>query len=398
MRVLLVTRAVVSHRIGGLERHARDVAEGLAARGHTVEIWTTAHPEGLSRTDERGVATTYFPNVTPGAHSNEFKQAVLAHLSEVEFDVLLSESNSASLVVERLSPPNRPPAIAMEHGTQISEALSVLAADQGPGKWHRAATRVGPAHFAGALSEGRFLRCCERVMCVSEYVARQIEEAYGVPPGRLRVVRNGIPLPPLPSPQEKLAVRRRLCLPAEETILLCSGRLAPDKGFGLALQAFAAAQTGCARVLVVGSGPEEERLRQITRECGIAERVTFTGGVPQDEMAQYYAASDILLLPSVRFEGHPYVLIEGAVPGLAVIASDRGGLGSELAGRDMALLVRPGCLYELTDAMRSLLTNPELRATLGARLRAHAERYYTLDAMLDGVERVIREAIAEPGA
>lgn len=385
----------MSQRIGGLERHARDVSEGLVSRGHHVEVWTTAHPDGKDLEVENGVTTRYFADTKPTVHSPEFRTAVKERLHHHAFDVLLSESSSAATAITDLHPPARPPAVAMEHGTVLSEATSVIAADRGLGKWARVALRVMPRHLRDSREEGRFLRACERVLCVSGFVASQIDEAYGVSAERLRVVRNGIPLPARPTPVQKEEARDALGIPKQETVLLCIGRLAPDKGFDLTLEAFASARgEEPSRMLIVGSGPEEGKLRTLVDQLGLGDHVTFIGPVSQKDVAAYYTAADILLLASVRYEGHPYVLIEGAVPGLAVIASDRGGLGSELAGGDLAILVRPGSVYDVTDAMRRLLTQPDLRKRLGNNLRSHAERFYTLDAMLDGIEQVMEEAVA----
>ncbi len=394
LKILLVSRCVVQHRIGGLERHARDLAGELSRRGNCVEVWTTAHEQGMATDEHGGVLTRFLADTPTCIHSPAFGHAVLERLRQPhQFDVLLAESGSATMTMRTLHPPDRPPAIIFMHGTWISEHLSVIAADTGPGKALRFLFKHLPGMAASIIRDRAAFRA-ERVVCVSEYVAEQCKHFYLVPEEKVRVIPNGIPLPPLPTDQSRLDTRRALGLEQDRTYLLCSGRLATDKAFDRAIRAFAVCSPPeSARLLIVGGGPEEQRLRQIAQELRVTDRIIFTGPVPQDSVQAYYNASDILLLPSIRYEGHPYVLIEGAAAGLAVIASNRAGLGSELAGTERAILVKPGDVRELADAMHSLLSNPGLRAQLSANLRAHAEKRYTLEAMVDSVESVIAEIL-----
>ncbi|MEP0767328.1 MAG: glycosyltransferase family 4 protein [Fimbriimonadia bacterium] len=377
-----------------MERHARDVAEGLVARGHSVTVWTTAHPAESGCHSNESVFIRYFPDTAPGLHSREFNQAVVQALAEDHsFDLMLVESRSAEAALDRLRPPQRPPAIMFIHGTEVSEELSIIAFDRGPGRYLRLLTQRLPAMLR-SLARPRAHFAAERVVCVSQYVADHLASVYLAPPEVLRVVRNGIPLPPMPTQADCRAAREHLGLPQDATIILCIGRLAPDKGFDNAIWAFGRVQRDYpCLLLIVGGGPDEERLRSLVASLGLGKVVRFAGEVPQAATPPYYAASDILLLPGVRYEGHPYVLVEGAAMGLAVIASDRAGLGSELAGEKIALTIRPGSVDDLADALRTLLGSAELRRRMGGALRRHAERHYTLDAMLDGIEAVMSELL-----
>lgn len=393
LRLLLVTRAYTTHRIGGLERHARDLAEGMAARGHTVTVWTTAHPSQPGCTSDGGVSIRYFPNTAPGLRSREFGEAVAQALADdaASFDLMLVESLSAEIALARLRPPSRPPAIMFIHGTEVSEEMSVIAFDRGPGRYLRLLTQRLPA-IVRSLSRARAHFAAERVVCVSQYLADHLASVYLAPPEVLRVVRNGIPLPPLPSPADRQLARDHLGLPRDATVILCIGRLAPDKGFDTAIAAIERVHREAPCLLhIVGGGPDEQRLRSQAASLGLGDVVRFAGEVPQCATPPYYAASDILLLPGMRYEGHPYVLVEGAAMGLAVVASDRAGLGSELASEEIALTIRPGSVDDLADAVKALLTSHDLRRRIGSALRRYAERNYSIDVMLDGVERIMAE-------
>ena len=394
LRLLLVTRAYTTHRVGGLERHARDVAAGLASRGHSVVVWTTSNPGGRECEAEGDVVIRYFPDTAPGLHSREFNVAVTNALAEDRsYHAMLVESRSAELALATLKPPHRPPAVMFIHGTEVSEELSIIAFDRGPGRYLRLVTQRLPVMLR-SLIRARAHFAAERVVCVSGYIADHLASVYLAPPDVLRVVRNGIPLPPLPSEAERCAARKQLGLPNDAIVVLCIGRLAPDKGFDSAMLAFERVhQEAPCLLLIVGGGPDEDRLRSLASALGLGDAVKLTGEVPQTATTPYYLASDILLLPGVRYEGHPYVLVEGAAMGLAVIASDRAGLGSELAGEELALTIRPGNVDDLAQTLKALVASSDLRHRLGGALRQYAERHYTLDAMLDGVEAVVSELL-----
>lgn len=115
--------------------------------------------------------------------------------------------------------------------------------------------------------------------------------------------------------------------------LLVVGRLMPQKGQEVALQALARLDPALdARLTVVGDGDSRRSLEQLASELGIAGRVTFTGSIPHPEVARIMAASDMLLVPSRTSakgwkEAFCLVALEGMATGMTVVATDCGGLG-----------------------------------------------------------------------
>lgn len=189
---------------------------------------------------------------------------------------------------------------------------------------------------------------------------------------RVTVVPNGVPDAGVPAP---LRARH----PGDELRLALVSRLSPRKGIHVAVDAVTRLRAAGRRVRldVYGStfpGYEwyEEQLRATVRERGLADVVTLHGFVPDTRPA--LEAADGVLVPSFG-ESFGNVAVEGMLAGRPVIASDVQGLAEVLTDGHSGLLVRPGSVEELADAIARLADDPALAARLAAagRLRARTE-------------------------
>ena len=144
--------------------------------------------------------------------------------------------------------------------------------------------------------------------------------------------------------------------------ILFVGRLVAYKGVDVALEALAhllASDNAVdARLTVVGSGPEEPRLRGLVSEFGLDTRVDFRGERPPEDVAELMKQSDVLVVPSMALpdgtdEAFGLVAREGLRTGMAVIASRTGGLAD--SGADGAHLVEPGDPVALSVEIQNLL-------------------------------------------
>ncbi len=170
----------------------------------------------------------------------------------------------------------------------------------------------------------------------------------------------------------------RLLPPASserQSVVLAVGRLVRQKGFDLLLAAFAriASEFPEWKVVIVGEGPERENLRQQRDTLGLAARVELIGH--SDEVESWMARAGLVVQPS-RFEGFPNVVLEAMGMGAAVVSADC------LAGP--ADLIRDGVngrlvpvedVAALAEAMRTLLSQPDLRAQFGREALAVRERF-----------------------
>jgi glycosyltransferase involved in cell wall biosynthesis len=145
-----------------------------------------------------------------------------------------------------------------------------------------------------------------------------------------------------PADREARASHRAALGLAGRRVVLSVGRFVPIKNMALLVDAVARVRTTdpAVQLLLVGEGPERAALEQRAERLGIADAVTFTGYIPQAQMAPYYRAADVFALAS-DFDNSPNVVLEAMACGLPVIATDVGGVAQYVtAGRGGALVPR----------------------------------------------------------
>jgi glycosyltransferase involved in cell wall biosynthesis len=183
--------------------------------------------------------------------------------------------------------------------------------------------------------------------------------------------------------------------------LLCVAAVAPHKGHDVLLAALAAIRDLPWQLQCVGSMNRDsgfvERLHREALDAGIADRVSFTGPLNGTDLEDAYDRADVLVVPS-RLESYGMVITEALARGLAVIASDVGGvreaLGQSQEGPMPGLLVPPGDAAALTVTLRGWLVDDDLRQRLR---RAARQRRTTLSDWTRTTERISR-ALAEAAA
>jgi glycosyltransferase involved in cell wall biosynthesis len=184
-----------------------------------------------------------------------------------------------------------------------------------------------------------------------------------------------------------------LTRPADAPVrILAVGRLVPDKNFAGLVTAFAAAgfADGEAELELRGVGPLEGELRAQAARLGVPAR--FPGPVPPADLGTVYGSAHVLVLVST-YEPFGVTLREGAAAGLPLIASRRAGATGDVAVEgENALVVDPDDGAQITDALRRLVRDPELRERLAAGSRAVTERHPP-EADAEAWERAIVGAV-----
>ena len=127
------------------------------------------------------------------------------------------------------------------------------------------------------------------------------------------------------------------------------------------------------RATIAGDG-EVEAARRKAVEYGLAERVDLPGWVDSGRVAELIASADILVLPSFS-ENLPLSVVEGMAAGLAIVATPVGAVEDIIADNETGLLVKPGDVDGLTEALTRLVEDAPLRQRLGAAaLAIHREK------------------------
>jgi glycosyltransferase involved in cell wall biosynthesis len=238
----------------------------------------------------------------------------------------------------------------------------------------------------GALD--RFvLRRFARVVAVSDEVKRRLLKA-GVREERIRIVRNGIDLRPFEA--AKASLRGEF---GEAMIVGLVGRLAWEKGVDVFLRAAAKVLVELpeVRFVVVGDGPDREKLEGLIEELGIGASVAMLGR--REEMAGVYASLDVMVSAS-RQEGLPMAILEGMASAQAIVATAVGEVPKVVADGKTGVLVAAEDVEALAAGIAGLVRDPARRARLGAAARQLVREEYSAERMAAEYLRVYEEAIA----
>lgn len=192
---------------------------------------------------------------------------------------------------------------------------------------------------------------CSKIVTVSEDLKKRII-GKGIDEDKIRVIKNGIN--PIFRVLDKDASRKRLQLPNTKIILFV-GHLIKTKGIDYLIEALANFDKNINfKLYLIGSGEEKENFIQIIKEKNLSKVADFVGTVKHSELVDWYNATDILCLPSLR-EGIPNVILESLACGTPVVATNIGN-NSEIIGKSAGILVEPQNSKQLKDALQKALT------------------------------------------
>jgi glycosyltransferase involved in cell wall biosynthesis len=318
-------------------------------------------------------------------------------IAQVNPDILETRNVKSHFLVRLLGLHRRYPWVAWNHGYTTTSLLD------------RAYTQLDRWSLRGAY---RVVTVCRPF---ADHLAR-----LGVPRERITILHNSVkPFVP-PSEAEVQRVRQELALPPDlgktpaapadprvasaapnnrppaddEAVVLSVGRLSREKGHADLLRAAAAlkdmSEAPRFRVVMVGDGPEREPLARLAVRLGIEKQVTLAGF--QREVRPYYSLATLVAVPS-HSEGSPNVVLEAMAAGLPIVANAVGGVPEILREGVTGLMVEPRHPEAMAKAILRILSNPDLKARLGAEARTRAEAHHTPEAYRRALVRFYQQTV-----
>jgi N-acetyl-alpha-D-glucosaminyl L-malate synthase BshA len=361
---------------GGSGVVATELAMALARRGHSVHLFSYAHPFRLPRFQRNLILHEVEVSTYPLFKYPPYDLALAARLAEVVEEAGLQilhahyavpHATSAWLAKQLVAP--RPVRVVTTlHGTDI--------------------TLVGtdPAYFRVV----RFsILQSDRVTAVSQSLRRQTQEEFGI--GRdIVVVPNFVDTKrfrDLPESSE-----RRVFAPNGEPILAHASNFRPLKRVGDVLRIFARVRTEMpAKLLLIGQGPDRIFAQRLAKDLGVEADVHFLG--EQEFPERLYACADLFLLPSEQ-ESFGLSALEAMSCGVPVIATRVGGLPELIEDGKTGFLFPVGDVEGMAQAALRLLRDPELRHAMARDARRIACEKYDQERVVDLYEELYRELIA----
>jgi glycosyltransferase involved in cell wall biosynthesis len=356
-----VLQVITPSRIAGAERSTTSLCEHLARAGHEVVVACKAgHP---------------LAEVMRGAGL------------EVRETHIGGKLNLAASV--RLARLARAMGAEVIH-TQLSTAAL----------WGSVAGRLADvpvvAHVRALNTKTCYL-LADRVIAISHAVKRHLE-AQGMPGERIDVVYTGLDPARYGAPLSRAAAKAKLGITADRPAVGVVAHLTAKKGHAPFLEAAARVSQRHPDVLflLLGEGPEREALAARARQLGLKERVRFLGF--HADVLPFYAAMDVVVLPSIAGEGLPRTLLEASFLGIPVVGTVLSGVPEIIADGETGFVVPPGAVEPLAERIAELIEDASLRERLGAAGTARIRERFTLPAMVAGTVASYERARGEKRA
>ena len=393
---------------GGLNVYVVEVSKRLAEYGIEVEIFTRAVCRDTPPTVEL-VPGVLVRNLVAGPFEELDKNALPGQICEFTFEVLRAEAAHApgryDLLHAHYWLSGQVAARAAERwGVPLVQSMHTL------GKVKNLALAYGDtAEPASRLAgEASVVAAADRLVANTAEEARQLISLYGADPWRVETVSPGVDLSvfrPLPS---VAAVRRRLGLAPDAVVLAFAGRIQPLKGPDVVLRAAADLLRRCPwlagrLVVVIVGGPSGSevgapgRLAGLAASLGVSSSVRFEPPCPQPELADWYRAADVVLVPS-HSESFGLVAVEAQACGTPVVAAAVGGLRTAVRDGFSGVLVDGHDPAVWARVLADLLSAPSRLAALGRGAREHAAAFNwpaTAERLVGVYTRAMNEAAAE---
>jgi len=355
---------------GGAERVLVEVASGLARRGHVVSIVSS----------DRDGELPYYP-------VDERVQLVRLGIGNTVARSTISEVLRRVLRLRRSILDASPDVVV---GFMQSTYVPLGFALKGSGVPLIASEHIGPEHYVGRMLERMALNSTPLVATRITVVSSQIREAFS-PWLRRRMVAVSNPVAvaaKAPSPD-------RAGRGTDGGVLLCVGRLAPQKDQAVLISAFAliASEFPEWRLRIVGEGELREKLQASVDALGLGSQVELPGATPLID--EEYAAADLFVLPS-SYESFGLATAEALLHGLPAVGfADCAGTNELIRdGENGRLVSGPDRASALAAVLAALMRDPAERARLASSSRQWIIQRYGIEGVLDQWERLLSEAVS----
>jgi D-inositol-3-phosphate glycosyltransferase len=357
---------------GGMNVYVRELSSALAQAGVECTTYTRRtsadQPEVVQvEPGHRVVHLTAgdfdLPKEALPSVLDEFGDAVMKHMHrQAPVDVLHANYFLSGLVAHRLKHELDLPFVSTFH------TLAKVKAEGGD-------TESQWRHDA----EADIIRCADAICVSCTEEENQFRRLYGNPQARIEIVAPGVEHAFF-APGERSGARRALGLPLDAPVLLFVGRIQPLKAPDVAVRALAELGRPDAILLVVGGASgsegssEEQLLRDLVQELGLAAQVRFVPPQPHHILSTFYRAADAVVVPS-RSESFGLVALEASACGVPVVASGVGGLLTLVDHGETGYLVPDRDPAVFAHYLREIIEHPSHAAALGRRGADRARRY-----------------------
>ena len=381
--VHVITRLIV----GGAQENTILTCEGQHRRGHDVTLITgpSTGPEGslMQRADEGGYRVIVEESLIRNAHpimDVRAYQRLKKLCLQLQPDIIHTHSSKAG-IVGRVAAWNCkvPVVVHTIHGLAFHPYQSKLTN----------AAWIALERFAA--------RRCHKIVCVADAMTRQALACGVGKPEQFITVYSGMDIQPfLSAAHQRAEARAGLGIADDRIVMGTIARLQPLKGhddlLAIAAELFAAQPR--LTFLWIGDGKFQARIREKIRNAGWEDRFILTGLIPPAQVPKLIPAMDMMVHPSYR-EGLPRVVAQGMLEAIPAIAYNCDGANEVCINGHSGILVEPGDLGGLRNAILQLSQNAELRGVMGLKGKVLAAARFDANIMVDSLLDIYQKVQGE---
>ena len=384
MHIVVMSRILPTHTLGGMQKQCMDLCDGFIKNGHKVTILTTAHQDGITTENIDNIKIHYLSPSRPERYSRSWNRACKLKISEIHsstpIDIIHSQSLGARGVLGWANK-QKIPVVSTWHGTSLTEISTFFSsARKSPRYWHWLLLMPAMLMRQYLSMDLPTRRASAAITLVSPTLVNNMRL---FAKKKVYVIANGIHIPENPPLRNNRDMLHLLCL----------GRIEKEKGMHHAVKAMVEFNDENIKLDIVGTGPYLDELKVLITKLKLEESVFCHGRVEDNELSKLFAVADIYLMPTTRQEGLPLTILEAMANGLPVIASDIGGISQVIEDGGGGLLVKPGNVSELINAIRILKNDEGMRLKLSKTARKTIEDKYSKERMVDETLAVFASVI-----
>jgi len=341
------------------------IAKGLVARGHEVDVLTSGRRGLPSNEVVDGIGIYRVPVVGRAELATAGLLSMLSFFpSSLVKGCQILRRQRYDILNTHFAIPSGPTGVMLARFFGTPQVLTIIGGDiYDPTK------KLSPSNnLLLHIVVRSVLNSSRHIIAISEDIQRRAREDYNCRKD-IQVIHYGL----RPFSFERKS-RAQLGVPEGDIMLISIGRLIKRKALGDLLLAMSRLEDQRFRLLIIGEGPEELHLRDLAKRLGLSSQVDFLGAIWGEPKFQYLAASDMFVLPSVH-EGFGLVFLEAMYCGLPVIASSSGGQTDFLRDGETGFLVPVGDVDTLAERIQRLARDEGLRKKIGEFNRQYVKRF-----------------------
>ncbi len=360
MRVLMLSWEYPPHVVGGLGKHVQELVPALADQGVDVHLIT---PRWLGGMEKEAIDGATIHRVDPPSHSeltdfytdtqrtNWLLQERARQVIQIEggFDVIHAHDWLIAFAAIGLKNEFKIPLLATIHATEHGRNRGNIGSE-----------------ISQAVHGTEWWLTYEawRVICCSDYMAREVANVFRTPLDKLDVIPNGInPARFDALAGANLSAFRLRYAAIDERIVFHVGRIVHEKGLGVLVEAAPRVLAGYPRTkfVIAGTGGYLEAAKRRAAELGVAESIFFAGFIPDADRDRLFKVADVAVFPSL-YEPFGIVALEAMAARTPVVVSQVGGLAEVVVHNETGLLVYPDNADSLAWGILETLRHPDWAA------------------------------------